>query len=150
MVGVLFCWRPAHRGRRHLPVEQFGSAIRTGFRHAKNNPHLQATMIRGAAFFLFATAYWALLPLIAREQIAGGPDLFGFILVVIGAGAVGGAFALRWLESTLCADWMAAPGAVGRATRMPRLAVARGPALALRAAVIAGAGWTVAVATLHV
>src|SRR5262249_21449852 len=33
MVGVLFCWRPAHRGPRHLPVEQFGSAIRTGFRH---------------------------------------------------------------------------------------------------------------------
>src|SRR5262245_64507720 len=28
-----------------------------GFRHAKNNPHLQATMVRSAAFFLFATAY---------------------------------------------------------------------------------------------
>ena len=66
MVGVLFCWRPPQRGRRHLPVEQFGSAIRTGFRHAKNNPHLQATIILGAAFLLFATAYWALLPLIAR------------------------------------------------------------------------------------
>src|SRR5262245_26498719 len=150
MVGVLFCWRPQQRGRRHLPVEQFGSAIRTGFRHAKNNPHLQATMVRGAAFFLFATAYWALLPLIAREQIAGGPDFFGFILAIIGAGAVGGAFALRWLESKLGADWLVAAGAIGTAVAMVLFAVARGPALALLASVIAGAGWTVAVATLNV
>ena len=51
MVGVLLCWHPPQRGRRHLPVEQFGSAIRTGFRHARNNPHLQATMIRGCRLF---------------------------------------------------------------------------------------------------
>jgi MFS family permease len=125
MVGVLFCWRPPQRGRRHLPVEQFGSAIRTGFRHARNNPHLQATMIRGAAFFLFATAYWALLPLIAREQIAGGPELYGVILGVIGVGAVGGAFALRWMESKLGADWLVAAGTIGTVIAMVLFACAR-------------------------
>lgn len=150
MVGVLFCWRPPQRGRRHLPVEQFGSAIRTGFRHAKNNPHLQATIIRGAAFLLFATAYWALLPLIAREQIAGGPELYGFILAVIGVGAVGGAFALRWLESKLGADWLVAAGTIGTAVAMVLFAVARGPTMALLASIVAGAAWTVAVATLNV
>jgi MFS family permease len=150
MVGVLFCWHPPQRGRRHLPVEQFGSAIRTGFRHARNNPHLQATMIRGAAFFLFATAYWALLPLIAREQIAGGPELYGVILGVIGVGAVGGAFALRWLESKLGADWLVAAGTIGTVIAMVLFAVARGPVLALSASIIAGAAWTMAVATLNV
>jgi len=150
MVGVLFCWRPPKRGHRHLPVEQIGSAIRTGFRHARNNPHLLATVIRAGAFYLFATAYWALLPLIAREQIAGGPELFGLILAVIGAGAVGGAFALRWLESKLGADWLVAVGTIGTALAMALFAVARGPALALLASVIAGAAWTVAVATLNV
>jgi MFS family permease len=150
MVGVLFCWRPSRHGRRHLPVEQFGSAIRTGFRHTKNNPHLQATMIRGAAFFLFATAYWALLPLIAREQIAGGPELYGFILAIIGIGAVGGAFALRWLESKFGSDWLVAAGTLGTAIAMVLFALARGPAMALLASVVAGAAWTVAVATLNV
>jgi MFS family permease len=150
MVGVLFCWRPPQQGRRHLPVEQFGSAIRTGFRHARNNPHLQATMIRGAAFFLFATAYWALLPLIAREQIAGGPELYGVILGVIGVGAVGGAFALRWMESKLGADWLVAAGTIGTVIAMVLFAVARGPVLALSASIIAGAAWTMAVATLNV
>jgi len=150
MVGVLFCWRPPQRGRRHLPVEQFGSAIRTGFRHARNNPHLQATMIRAAAFFLFATAYWALLPLIAREQIAGGPELYGFILSVIGAGAIAAAFGLGWLESKLGPDWLVAAGTIGTAIAMALFAVAREPAIALVASVIAGAAWTVSVATLNI
>jgi len=150
MVAVLWCWRPPQRGRRHLPVEQFGSAIRTGFRHTRNNPHLKAAIIRGAAFFLFGTAYWALLPLIAREQIAGGPELYGFILAVMGASAIGGAFALRWLESKLGADWLVAAGTIGTAVAMALFGVARGPALALLASVIAGAAWTVAVATLNV
>src|SRR5262249_19644474 len=150
MVGVLFCWRPPQRGPRHLPVEQFGSAIRTGFRHAKNNPDLQATMIRAAAFFLFATAYWALLPLIAREQIAGGPELFGFILAVIGIGAIAAAFGLGWLESKLGPDWLVAAGTIGTGIAMALFAVARGPAIALVASVIAGAAWTVSVATLNV
>jgi MFS family permease len=150
MVGVLFCWHPPKRGHRHLPVEQIGSAIRTGFRHARNNPHLLATVIRAGSFYLFATAYWALLPLIAREQIAGGPELFGLILGVIGASAVGGAFALQWLESKLGADWLVAVGTIGTAVAMVLFAVARGPALALAASIIAGAAWTVAVATLNV
>jgi MFS family permease len=150
MVGVLFCWRPKQRARRHLPVEQFGSAIRTGFRHARNNPHLQATIIRAGAFLLFATAYWALLPLIVREQIAGGPELFGFMLAIMGAGAVSAAFALRWLESKLGADWLVAAGTIGTVVAMALFAVARGPVLALSASVVAGAAWTVAVATMNV
>jgi len=32
--------------------------MRTGFRHARHNPHLRSTLIRAVAFFLFASAYW--------------------------------------------------------------------------------------------
>src|SRR5205823_186065 len=105
IIGALIWSHPPQKGARHLPVERFGSAIRTGFRHARNNPHLRATLIRGAGFFLFASAYWALLPLVARNQLAGGPDLYGFLLGAIGAGAVGGAFALPFLKSKFGADW---------------------------------------------
>ena len=56
--------------------------------------------MRAIGFFLFASAYWALLPLVAREQIAGGPGLYGVLLGVIGASAVGGAFFLPWLNQS--------------------------------------------------
>ena len=150
MVAVLLWWRPPQRARRQLPVEQFGSAIRTGFRHARNNPHLQAAIIRATALLLFASAYWALLPLIAREQIAGGPELFGIIVGVMGAGAVGGAFGLRWLESKLGPNWLVAAGTIGTVVAMALFAVARGPSVAILASAIAGAAWTLAVATLNV
>ena len=60
--------------------------------------HLRATLVRAAGFFLFASAYWALLPLVARQQIGGGAGLYGILLGVIGVGAVGGAFLLPWLK----------------------------------------------------
>jgi len=34
-------------------------------------------LIRAAGFLLFASAYWALLPLVVRNQIGGGPMLYG-------------------------------------------------------------------------
>src|SRR5262249_10926186 len=93
---------------------------------------------------------WALLPLIAREQIAGGPELFGIIVGVMGAGAVAGAFALRWLESKLGPDWLVAAGTIGTVIAMALFALARGPTMAILASAIAGAAWTLAVATLNV
>ena len=75
-----------------------------GFHHARFNPKLRATLVRAAAFFFFASAYWALLPLIARNQIAGGPELYGILLGAIGVGAVAGAFMLPWMKATFAAS----------------------------------------------
>jgi MFS family permease len=71
--GGLVWWRPPRHGVSHLPAERFSRAIRTGLRHARYNQHLRATLLRAVGFFLFASAYWALLPLVARSQIAAGP-----------------------------------------------------------------------------
>src|SRR5262249_15256776 len=150
IIGALIWWKLPREERRRLPVERFGSAIRAGFRYARYNPHLRATLIRGAAFFLFASAYWALLPLVARRQIAGGPDLYGFLLGAIGVGAVGGAFALPWLKAKLGPDGLVATGSIGTAVAMTLFALARDPATALAASIIAGLSWIAALASLNV
>ena len=79
----------------------------TGIRYARHNRHLQATMMRAVGFFLVGSAYWALLPLVARQQIAGGPELYGILLGAIGTGAVVGAFGLSWLKNALGPDRLA-------------------------------------------
>jgi MFS family permease len=150
IIGALLWWHPPQTGARHLPVERFGSAVRAGFRHAKNNPHLRATLIRGVGFFVFASAYWALLPLVARSQIAGGPGLYGFLLAAIGAGAVGGAFALPWLKAKLGPDRLVAVGSIGTAITMVLLGIARDPATGLAASVLAGASWIAVLSSLNV
>jgi MFS family permease len=150
IIGALLWWRPPAKVAGHLPVERFGSAIRIGFRHGRHNLHLRATLVRAVAFFLFASAYWALLPLIARDQIAGGPGLYGVLLGAIGAGAVGGAFALPWLKAKLGPDRLVAAGTLGTALAMVLFGAARNSGTALAASVVAGVSWIAVLASLNV
>ncbi len=150
IVGALLWWRELKGPGTLLPAERFGRAISTGLRHARSNPHLRGTMIRAAGFFLFASAYWALLPLVARTQIVGGPELYGVLLGVIGIGAVGGAFFLPALKRKLGPDRLMALGTVGQAIAMVLYGLAHEPVMALAASCIAGASWIAALATLTV
>jgi MFS family permease len=90
--------------RTELPAERFFGALRQGVRFALHAPALQAAVVRGAGFFLFASASWALLPLIARNLANGGPRAFGILVASIGAGAVMGALVLPALRAKLSRD----------------------------------------------
>jgi MFS family permease len=135
---------------RHLPSERFGSAVRIGFRYAAHNPHLRATLLRAAGFFLFGSTYWALLPLVARGQVAGGPEIYGLLLGAIGAGAVLGAFALPWLKAKLGPDWLMAAGTLGTSGALVLYGLAMEPVAAMSASIIAGASWIAVLSTLNV
>ena len=150
VIGVLLWWRSPQKRRDSMPAERFTSAIRTGFRYMRHNRRLRATLARAVGFFLFASAYWALLPLVARNQIAGGPELYGALLGAIGVGAVGAAFGLPWLKAKIGADLLVAAGEVGTAATLVLFGLAREPILALTASFIAGISWIAVLATLNV
>jgi predicted MFS family arabinose efflux permease len=149
-MAALFGWRAPQKNDSPLPPEAFGRAICTGLRYARYNPSLNSTLIRAIAFFVFGSAYWALLPLVARTQIAGGPALYGMLLGGIGSSAVGGAFLLRRLRTKLGADSLVAAATLGTAAATALFAVAHRPATAAVASFIAGASWIAAVASLNV
>lgn len=151
-VGALVWWRPPRKEKRYtqLPGERLVNAIMTGLRHARNNRPLRATLLRAVGFFLFASAYWALLPLVARQQVSGGPELYGVLLGAIGAGAVGGAFALPRIKAKLGPDRLVAAGQAGTAAALFLFGLARTPALAVAASVIAGVSWIAVLASLNV
>src|SRR5260370_22010915 len=98
-----------------LPKERFASAINTGLRHAANNRHLRATLVRALAFFPFTSAFWALLPLVARSQMSQGPECYGILLASIGAGAAGGSLALNRLEARFGPDRLVPLGTLAAA-----------------------------------
>jgi MFS family permease len=150
VVGALLWWRPQKAARTILPAERFGRAIGAGLRYARNSPPLRATLIRAAGFFLFASAYWALLPLVARERLASGPELYGVLLGAIGAGAVVGAFVMPQLKLKLGPDRLAALGLLGTAVTLALYGLARDPVTALVASVLAGISWIAVLATLTV
>jgi MFS family permease len=151
VIAALIWWQPpAEAVPSRLPAETFGRAIRAGLRHARNNPHLRATLIRTAGFSVFASAYWALLPLVARDQVAGGPRLYGLLLGAIGVGAVAGAFTLPFLQRRFGADMPALAGTVGTAIAMVMLGLAREPAVALGAAFVAGVSWIAVLSAVNI
>jgi len=150
VLAALFWWRPPRRVASSLPAERLATAVRTGMRYARHNPHLHATLVRTLAFFPFASAYWALLPLIAREQPSQGAAFYGLLLGAIGAGAILGSAVLSPLKHWLGPDGLVAAASVGTAAALIGLGLADDPITALTACFIAGASWTLAISTLYV
>jgi MFS family permease len=149
-IGALIWWREPERSGARLPPEHLLSAIRAGFRYARYNASLIATLIRAAGFLLFASAYWALLPLVVRNQIGGGPMLYGIVLGAIGASAVGGAFLLPWLNDRLGPDRVAAAGTLGTAAATALFGLAHDDLTALAASLLAGVSWMTMLSVLTI
>ena len=150
VIGVLVGWREPKVKADALPAERFGSAVGVGLRYAINNTALQKTFARTIAFFLFASSYWALLPLVARLRVSGGPAIYGFLLGAIGLGAVGAAFVMPYWKRQVGADGLVAAASIGTAVALVLFAIAREPIVALLASIVAGAAWIAGVATLNV
>lgn len=150
VIGALAWWPEPTRAASRLPAEHFTSAIIVGLRHARYNRPLIATLVRAAGFFVFASAYWALLPLVASQQVGGGPILYGALLGGIGVSAVATAALLPRLKEWLGPDGLANAGALGSAAATALFGLASAPALAIAASVVAGATWITTVSSLNV
>jgi MFS family permease len=150
VVATLLWWRAPRRSAESLPAERLTSAVRTGLRYAANNRHLRATVIRAVAFAPFASAYWALLPLVARHQMVQGPELYGVMVAALGVGATAGSFALNWLKAKIGPDRVVAVGTLATVFALVLFGLAHKPFIALSACVVAGASWTVVVTSLYV
>jgi MFS family permease len=150
VILTIWWWQTGREPMPTLPTERFTSGIRTGFRYARNNAHLRATLARSVGFFLFASAYWALLPLVARDQISGGSETYGILLGAIGIGAVGWAFSLPMLKHKINANWIVVGSEIGTAASLVLFALASGPILAVVASLLAGISWIAALANFNV
>jgi MFS family permease len=150
VIAALIRWRSPRRSGPPVPSESFGQAMRSGLRHARYNADLRSTLMRTVTFFVFASAYWALLPLVARDQIGGGSGLYGVLLGVIGASAVTGAFLLRTLRSRWGADALLAGATVATALATALFGAAHNAGIAIAASILAGASWIAGVSSLNV
>ena len=150
IVAALLWWRSPPRSGESLPAERLSSAVRVGIRYAANSRYVGATLIRTVAFFPFASAYWALLPLIARSQTGQGPEFYGVLMGAIGVGAVVGSVAQTRLKTKLGPDRVVALGTVVTALALILFGLAHDPFTAIAACLLAGAAWTVVLTSLYV
>lgn len=150
IIAALIWWHPPPERERRLPPEKISAAIVVGLRYAFNSRPLKATLVRAGAFFLFASALWAMLPLVARELLNGGPTLYGLLLASVGAGAVAGTLLIPTIKSKLGPDATVAAGSIGTALVLVVFALVKDPLVAISAAALAGACWIAVLSSLHV
>lgn len=150
IVAALIWWRAESTKVSQLPSERIVEAMFNGLRYGWNSDALRATLIRAVAFFLFASAYWALLPVIARTSLGAGARLYGVLLGCIGAGAVFGALLLPRIRPRLGADRTVAVGTVGTAVVLALFALVANVYIAALASLLAGISWIFVLSSLQV
>ena len=150
LLAALIWWREPRRPKETLPAERLISAMTTGLRYVRYSREMDATLIRAVAFFPFASAYLALLPLVARRQTGDGAEVYGQLMAAIGLGSIVATLALKWLKTRLGPNGQAALGAIGTAVSLFLLAAAREPILALIASFISGAASIIALTPFFV
>ena len=91
LILVLVRWRPSIPVSA-LPRESLGGAMGAGLRYVAMSPNILKVILRAFLFGLTSVAVMALLPLVARHLVEGGPLVYGALLGAFGVGAVGGAF----------------------------------------------------------
>ncbi len=150
VIAALVWWRPPPAARTDLPAEALWSGIAMGLRYAWASAPLKATLVRAVAFFISASAFWALLPLIARNELQGDATLYGVMLGAVGAGAVTGAIVLPALRTRTTPDRMVIGASLVLAAVMVLVATVRHAALATTACFVFGGGWIAVLSTLNV
>ena len=149
VIAVLYRWQRAHV-ESFAPAERAAGAIRAGLRYALHAPALQALLARTLAFILFASALWALLPLVARHELGLGAAGYGALLACLGLGSVVGASALPGARGRLSTNHLVVLAGSTFALVMATLAIVRVVGLLYLAMIVGGLAWIASMASFNV
>ncbi|PZP42010.1 MAG: MFS transporter, partial [Agrobacterium fabrum] len=105
LIYALFRWQPPKYAST-LPREQLLAAISAGMRYVAMSPNIGKVLVRGFLFGLSASAILALMPIVARDLVEGGPLTYGVMLGAFGVGAIGGALISARLREVLSSEWI--------------------------------------------
>jgi MFS family permease len=149
LITVLLRWR-APVTAQLLPRETLGTAIAAGIRYVAMSPAIRLVLLRSAVFGIGASAVMALLPLVAKVLIAGGPLTYGLLLGAFGVGAVAGAMATARLRKVLSTEAIVRYGSIGFAIAAASVAVSTNLPVTMAVLLLAGAGWVLTLSTFNV
>ncbi|WP_341487378.1 MFS transporter [Pararhizobium sp. A13] len=149
VVIAALLWWPRAKNADDALSEHFFGAFRAGLRYTRASRSLHIVLLRAAIFFAFASAVWALLPLVARNLLGGDAGFYGILLGAVGAGAIGGALVMPRLRERFDADSLLLGSATITALVMATLSFAPPQWLAIIILLFLGGAWIMALTTLN-
>lgn len=142
-VAALAGWRRPSESS-NLPREHLVGAMAAGVRFVRSTPRVQAAIIRISVYYLPTAAPWALLPLVVKQQLHLGAVVFGGLLGLMGAGAVGTGMLLPTLHRLYPRGDLTMVASLISCLGMLLLALSRTWPLAALAMLLFGSGWVIA------
>jgi MFS family permease len=148
VMGVLAWWKRP-RQESALGAEHVTHAMRAGMRYVRHSPRLRSVLTRTLSFCLFSSALWALLPVVAHNELGMGSGGYGLLLGAVGIGAVAGAFVLPVARARWSADHVVGGATLAFVVVSLVLAWLQSVALVALALVVGGAAWIAVLSSLN-
>ena len=146
---AVYRWRRTPVAQDPHPEDMLG-ATTAGMRYVRNSSALQAVLVRIGVFTLGASALWALLPVVARQDLGLDASGYGIILGSLGFGAVGSALLLPRLRSSMPVDRLTAAATLIFAGATIALAYLRFVPLLVACMMVGGMAWLAMMSSLTV
>jgi MFS family permease len=150
VIWVLYIWRRTPLFKSALPAERIVGSMRAGLRYARYAPALQAVLVRAFSFTVFVSAIWALLAVVAQQDLHQGALGYGVLNGCLGAGAVAGAASLPSLRRRFSGDEISVVASIVCAFTLFVLAFARNIPTIVVALIAAGFAWTSTTSSFNV
>jgi MFS family permease len=146
---VLFLWDRVSEPSR-LPRERLSRAMVSGVRYITNSPSIKIVLTRTLITGIIGGSISALMPLIARDLLHGGAQLYGIMLGAFGVGAVIGALNIGAVRKRMSGEAAVRACTLSMAGAIAAVALSKEPVLTAAALVVAGAVWMLAVALFNI
>jgi predicted MFS family arabinose efflux permease len=146
---VLYRWQRAPV-ESISPTERIIGAMRAGVRYVRHDPDLRAVLLRTGIFVSCASALWAMLPLVARQQLGLGALSYGVLLGGLGAGAILGAIILPAIRRKASINVLIFGGTIIFAATTAVLATVRIFALLCVMMIFGGIAWMTLMSSFNI
>jgi MFS family permease len=149
LMVVLFLWNRTSEPSR-LPRERLNRAMVSGVRYIANSPSIRIVLIRTLVTGVIGGSISALMPLVARDLLHGGAQIYGIMLGAFGMGAVFGALNIAEVRRRMSGEAAVRACMISLAGAIAAVALSTNAILTAIALVLAGAVWMMAIALFNI
>jgi MFS family permease len=148
LMYALLRWKPERRDDA-LPRETLLRALSAGLGYVAMSPNILNVLARSLLFGLSASAILALLPIVARDLVAGGPLTYGIMLGAFGVGAIAGAMANARLREKISSERIVQLALTGFAASSAVIGLSTNTWLTASVLLVPGACWVLALSLFN-
>ncbi|HBX55707.1 MFS transporter [Pseudomonas sp. UBA2684] len=131
-----------------LPPETLVGGMRSGLRYIRHSAVLSSALKQVFVFTSCASALWALMPLVAKDELGMDAGGYGLLMAFMGAGAVLAALGLTSMYRRFPLRGLIVAGAFAFAAATLAAALSHSQAVVCAMLLLAGMGWMAVNATI--